>query len=89
LRPRYAATQAKARIAVQKVLTLAVAHGLMEATPAQIERLVTNVWIVSSYWMDFRAANTGTQTLSRSDVAWGFEQISSLYEPYMILAAAP
>jgi AcrR family transcriptional regulator len=83
LRPRFAATQAQARLAVRRVLDLAVANGLMRATPAQIEKLVMNVWIVSSYWMDFWAANTGAETLSRSDLAWGFAQIASLYEPYM------
>jgi len=83
LRPRFAATQAQARLAVQRVLNLAVENGLMRATPAQIEKLVMNVWIVSSYWMDFWAANTGAETLSRSDLAWGFAQIASLYEPYM------
>lgn len=83
LRPRFAETQTKARAAVQLVLNLAVENGLMRATPEQIERLVTNVWIVSSYWMDFWAANTGAATLSRHDLAWGFAQIAALYEPYM------
>jgi AcrR family transcriptional regulator len=94
LRPLFAATQIRARAAVTRVLTLAVEHNLMRATPEQIERLVTNVWIVSSYWMDFHAANatatnpanTGTKTLARSDLAWGFAQIAALYEPYMVIS---
>jgi AcrR family transcriptional regulator len=84
LRPHFAQTQARARAAVAAVLTLAVEHHLMRASPAQIERLVTNVWIVSSYWMDFCAANAGPKPLSRKDLAWGFAQIAALYEPYMI-----
>jgi AcrR family transcriptional regulator len=84
LRPQFAKTQIRARQAVAGVLTLAVEHGLMRASPAQIERLVTNVWIVSSYWMDFWSANTGTKSLSRRDLSWGFAQIAALYEPYMI-----
>lgn len=84
LRQRFTATQAKARAAVTRVLQLAVAHGLMRATPAQIERLVTNVWIVSSYWMDFWAIHHGGQALSRDDLQWGFQQIAALYEPYMV-----
>lgn len=83
LRPRFADTQTKARAAVQRVLTCAVEHGLMRATQDQIERLVTNVWIVSSYWMDFWAANNSTAPLSRHHLTWGFAQIASLYEPYM------
>jgi AcrR family transcriptional regulator len=83
LRPEFAKTQIRARAAVAGILSLAVEHKLMCATPAQIERLVTNVWIVSSYWMDFCAANTGTKILHRKDLAWGFAQIAALYEPYM------
>jgi len=84
LRPHFAKTQIRARAAVARVLTLAVEHRLMRASPAQIERLVTNVWIVSSYWMDFCTANNGPKPLSRKDLAWGFGQIAALYEPYMI-----
>lgn len=83
LRIPFAETQARARQAVQRVLALAVTNGLMRATPGQIERLVTNVWIVSSYWMDYWAANTGAATLQPDELAWGLRQIESLYEPYM------
>jgi AcrR family transcriptional regulator len=85
LRPLFAKTQIRARAAVARVLTLAVENNLMRGTPAQIERLVTNVWIVSSYWMDFLSSNTGSKSLSRQDLAWGFAQIAALYEPYMIV----
>lgn len=98
LRPLFAATQIRARAAVTRVLTLAVEHHLMRATPEQIERLVTNVWIVSSYWMDFHAANIAAnkaankiagntaKPIARSDLAWGFAQIAALYEPYMVIS---
>jgi AcrR family transcriptional regulator len=85
LRAPFAETQSRARQAVQAVAAQAIANGLMRATPAQIERLVTNVWIVSSYWMEYWAANTGLGTLQPDDLAWGLRQIESLYEPYMIV----
>jgi AcrR family transcriptional regulator len=83
LRSLFTKTQIRARAAVGRVLALAVEHGLMRATPVQIERLVTNVWIVSSYWMEFLSTSTGSKSLSRKDLAWGFAQIVALYEPYM------
>ncbi len=86
LRPLFAETQVRARAGVARVLTLAVENGLMRASPDQIERLVTNVWIVSSYWMDFYASNIAAGALSRKDLAWGFGQITALYEPYMTFA---
>lgn len=90
LRPLFATTQIRARAAVTSVLTLAAQHGLMRATPEQIDRLVTNVWIVSSYWMDFyaanKAANNPAKPIARSDLAWGFAQIAALYEPYMVIS---
>jgi len=85
LKPRFVQTQAKARAAVRKVLDLAVTNHLMHATPEQIDRLVTNVWIVSSYWMDYWAIHHTGETLTRDDLAWGFQQITSLYEPYTTL----
>lgn len=86
LRSRFAKVQRDAQSGVRAVLDQAVRHGLMTASNTQIDRLIVNVWIVSSHWMDYLRSMGTSETLKRSHLEWGFNQILSLYEPYTNVA---
>lgn len=80
---RFARLQADARARARAVTAQAVRHGVLAATPAQIDRLLHNVWIVSCYWMSYRRSSGQADPASPDELLWGFAQILFLYEPYV------
>jgi AcrR family transcriptional regulator len=66
---------------VRRVFGLMRAHGFLRATDDEIAILIDNLWIVSSYWMDYRLRDT-TQ-ITQADLAWGFRQVEMLAQPYL------
>ncbi len=70
--------------AVRRVFGLMRAHALLRATDDEIEGLIANIWIVSTYWMDFRAGD-GT-AVTQDDLAWGRRQVEMLYRPYLVVS---
>lgn len=83
LRPRMRAVHGRTQELVRRVLDEAVAHGLMRATPRELDRLLSNIWIVSSYWMDYLRLRTQGVDLQRQHLEWGYAQVQSLYAPYL------
>ena len=81
LRARVDAVTRQGQAAVANVFGLMRAHGLLDATDQEIAGLVANIWIVSSYWMDFRHGAGGPVT--EADLAWGLRQVAMLYRPYL------
>ncbi len=82
LRDRMAAMNTRGQAAVRRVFFQMQAHGLLHATEPDIDLLIGNLWIVSSYWMDFRNTAAGAAT-SPEDLAWGYRQVQALYLPYL------
>ncbi len=80
LRDGLAALRVRSQASVRRVFDLMRAHGLMRASDEDVEVLIGNLWIVSSYWMDFRMAEGGDVTLE--DMAWGLRQVERLAAPY-------
>lgn len=72
---------------VKRVLHEMAAKKLLNATPEDIDRLVVNAWIISSYWLDYLDSrhNIGKVTLEHLD--WGFSQVLSLFVPYLKIDA--
>jgi len=85
LRDRLAAMNARGQAAVRRVFGEMQAHGFLVATDEEIDRLIANLWIVSSYWMDFRSLSADPDMLP-SDLAWGYRQVEALYAPYLTAA---
>lgn len=88
LRAPMLAMNARGQAAVRRVFGLMRAHGLMRASDAEIELLIANIWIVSSYWMDFRGLEAGGATRPE-DLAWGYRQVVALYAPYLTERGRP
>ena len=62
--------------------TLAQA-GLIAIEPEPLDRLVANIAIVSSYWISYLRLQSATPEITETHLAWGFEQLRSLYAPYL------
>jgi AcrR family transcriptional regulator len=84
VRDRLAAMTAHGQAAVRRVFLQMRAHGVLAASDLQIERVIANIWIVSSYWMDFRGASAAQP----EDLDWGYRQVEALYAPYLTHAVA-
>ncbi|MDF3833130.1 TetR/AcrR family transcriptional regulator [Cupriavidus basilensis] len=57
--------------------------GLLRATPAQLDHLVVNTWIVSTYWIDYLRSRHGIDAIKRQHIRWGASQVMSLFSPYL------
>lgn len=60
-----------------------VAASLLEATAAEIEALVVNGWIISTYWIDYLRSRHGIATIRREHIDWGAKQVMGLLLPYL------
>lgn len=64
-------------------LRLAAAAGWLRASDAQIEALVVNTWIVSTYWIDYLRSHCGVRELTRAHLDLGLAQVEALFAPYL------
>ena len=83
LEPRVRDGTARARQVVRTVFDRMVARGLLRATPDQAERLLANVWIVSTYWIDYLRLSADSAELREIDLDWGYAQVLALYAPFL------
>jgi AcrR family transcriptional regulator len=67
---------------VRKMLADMVEKGLLIASPEELDRLVVNAWIVSSYWLDYLHSRHNVENVTREHLDWGFAQVRSLFTPY-------
>jgi len=81
LRDALAVLSRRSQAALRHVFLLLRANGLMHASDSEIDVLIGNLWIVSSYWMDFRLADRGGP-VTREDLTWGLRQVEALAAPY-------
>jgi len=58
-------------------------ENMLSLTDIQRDHLLTNVWIVGSYWMNYLTLHRGVSRIRQEHMAWGLAQIRSLYEPYL------
>ncbi|WP_019143258.1 TetR/AcrR family transcriptional regulator [Noviherbaspirillum massiliense] len=72
--------QAEIRLVLQGM----VENGLLRMAPAEIDRLVVNAWIVSSYWLDYLHCRHNVTRVTRDHLDWGFSQVLSLFLPYIM-----
>ena len=59
------------------------AAGLMAASPADVEKLVVNAWIIATYWIDFLRSTKGVGKITPKHLDWGAQQIAALFDPYL------
>ena len=87
LRKHVAALNERAQQSVRHIFSEMAAHDLLRASSGEIEILVSNIWIVSAYWMDFLALQKShddqAEAIGTTDLEWGFRQVVMLYRPYL------
>lgn len=81
LRQRLAELTVRSQAEVARVFRTMRAHGFLAIDDADIDGLISNIWIVSSYWMDYRLQTAAE--LSPVDLAWGLRQVELLVRPYL------
>jgi AcrR family transcriptional regulator len=94
LRARNTELADKGQHEIRQALHGMVERGLLHAAPDEIDRLVVNAWIVSSYWIDYLDTRHNIGNVTREHLDWGFSQVLSLFLPYAVkrdakTAAAP
>ncbi len=57
--------------------------GFINATSEEIEGLIVNSWIVSSYWIDYLRSRHGIADITREHIRWGAFQVMSLFLPFL------
>lgn len=88
LRPRNLALADRGQADIKRVLQSMVDDGFLRATPEEIDRLVVNAWIVSSYWLDYLHSRHNVDKVTRKHLDWGFAQVLSLFAPYRAAGGA-
>jgi AcrR family transcriptional regulator len=89
LQPRLMQLTDHGQAQVRHALTGLVKDGILQAAPAEIDRLVVNAWIVASYWIDYLRSRQGVQTITRDHLRWGYAQVEALFTPYALAARKP
>ena len=83
LRQRLRSASDEGQEHVRRALESMREAGLVRASPAEIESVIVNAWIVSSYWIDYLRSRRGIADVRREHVDWGAAQVASLFRPYL------
>jgi len=83
LRGRLEALNNELQGQVLRVLESMVAAGLLKASRRQLDELIVNAWIVSTYWIDYLRSRRGVDSVLREHIDWGAAQVLSLFAPYL------
>lgn len=82
LRPRMKADALRLQHSLRGRFGRLTGTDLREAPDDEIERLITNVWIVSLYWINYLGLLTD-RDVEQADLDWGFAQVLALWRPYL------
>ena len=82
VRTRVASLTERGQAEVRRVFRQMRDHGFMRFDEDELAVLIANIWIVSSYWMDYRLQGGGS-TVTPEDLVWGFRQVEMIVRPYM------
>jgi len=83
LRARCVSLTEKGQADIRRVLRGMVEKGRLEANTTEIDQLVVNAWIVSSYWLDYLYSRHNVDHVTKEHLDWGFAQVLSLFRPYI------
>jgi len=82
LRRRVREVSTRLRMPVQNLIGNMRTAGLIAVPDEELEPLLANVWIVSTYWVVYLDVQEGVRTLRRAHLEWGLGQVASLFRPY-------
>lgn len=67
----------------RRLLQHMVGQGRLIASPAVLERLVVNTWIVATFWIEYLQVTQGVTRVTRKHLEEGYVQVQALYWPYV------
>jgi AcrR family transcriptional regulator len=68
---------------VDSLLRRMVEDGIIAVPADDIDPLLANVWIVSTYWAVYLDLQEGIDELDAGHLDWGLNQVSHLFRPYV------
>lgn len=71
------------RLAVGDIVARMEKTGLAVIPEEERSAVLTNLWIVSTYWAAYLNLQEGITEFGSQQLDWGLEQISSLFRPYL------
>lgn len=83
LRARCVSLTERGQADIRRVLHGMVEKGILKADDTEIERLVVNAWIISSYWLDYLHSRHNVDQFTPEHLDRGLAQVWSLFLPYI------
>lgn len=75
------------RLSVDVIFQRMEDAGLIRVAPDERKPLMTNMWIVSTYFAVYLGLQEGVRDLTPRHVHWGLSQVASLLRPYLSVQA--
>lgn len=83
LRARCVTLTARGQADIRRVLQRMKENGRLTASDTELDHLVVNAWIISSYWLDYLHSRHNVDQFTSEHLDWGLSQVLSLFLPYM------
>lgn len=71
------------RLAVGDIIGRMQTAGLVTIPETERDAVLTNLWIVSTYWAAYLTLQEGVSEFGPQQLEWGLQQVSSLFRPYL------
>ncbi|KAA3504088.1 TetR/AcrR family transcriptional regulator [Rhizobium rhizogenes] len=71
------------RLAVGDIVNRMQKAGLVDIPESERDAVLTNLWIVSTYWAAYLNLQEGVSNFGQQQMDWGLQQVSSLFRPYL------
>lgn len=71
------------RLAVGEIIGRMQKARLVTIPESERNAVLTNLWIVSTYWAAYLTLQEGVSEFGPQQLEWGLQQVSSLFRPYL------
>ncbi|MFK0208173.1 TetR/AcrR family transcriptional regulator [Agrobacterium sp. NPDC090283] len=71
------------RLAVGDIVGRMQKAGLISIPEGERDAVLTNLWIVATYWAAYLNLQEGVSEFGPQQLQWGLRQVSSLFRPYL------
>ncbi|PTQ69117.1 TetR/AcrR family transcriptional regulator [Pseudomonas sp. GV071] len=72
--------QSRGRLKLMEMIEL----GQLKATEAELDVLLENCWIISTYWIEYLHSRHGINRVTKKHLDWGYRQMAALFQPYRV-----
>lgn len=77
------AMSVRMRGVVDALLRRMIEDGILVVPAEDIQPLLANMWIVSTYWAVYLGLQEGIEDLGAVHLDWGLDQVTHLFKPYL------